>query len=100
MRRLGILAIIVAAIAGGIALHADDKRWWSYVEALANDGMEGRDTGSAAHKRAAEYVASQFEKAGLEPAGTDGFIQPVGFKTRKIVEAQSSLTLIRDGKNE
>ena len=33
------------------------------VEALANDGMEGRNTGSPAHKRAAEYVAAQFEKA-------------------------------------
>src|SRR5579872_6224996 len=100
MRRLGILAIIVAAIAGGIALHADQKRWWSHVEALANDGMEGRDTGSAGHKRAAEYVAAQFEKAGLEPAGVGGYIQPVAFKTRKIVEAQSSLALVRDGKTE
>ena len=59
--------------------------------------MEGRNTGSAGHKRAAEYVAAQFKRAGLEPAGTNGFIQPVKFKTRKIDEAHSSLAIVRDG---
>jgi hypothetical protein len=74
--------------------------WWTRVEALANDGMEGRNTGSAAHKRAAEYVAAEFRKAGLDPAGIGGYVQPVAFKTRRIVESQSSLTLERDGRAE
>src|SRR5262249_7516523 len=68
--------------------------------ALANDGMAGRLTGSPEHKRAAEYVAKHFENAGLEPAGVGGYIQPVKLKTRRIVEAQSSLALVRDGKSE
>src|SRR5262249_44696412 len=68
--------------------------------ALANDGMEGRNTGTPAHKRAAQYVADQFRKSGLEPAGTNGYLQPVEFKTRRIVEAQSSLALVRNGKTE
>ena len=58
--------------------------------------MEGRDTGSPGHKRAAEYVAGAFQKAGLEPAGVDGYIQPVTFKTRRIVEAKSSLALVAE----
>ncbi len=62
--------------------------------------MEGRNTGSAGHKRAAAYVAAQFKQAGLEPAGTGGFIQPVRFKTRTIDEAHSSLALVRDGTSE
>ena len=99
MRRVLTIAI-VAGLAGGVALRADQQRWWSHVEALANDGMEGRNTGSPAHKRAADYVAAQFEKAGLEPAGVGGYIQPVAFKTRRLVEAQSSLALVRDGKTE
>jgi hypothetical protein len=93
----------VTMLAGTIGLHADDQtaaRWFSHVEALANDGMEGRNTGSPAHKRAAEYVAAQFKKAGLEPAGVNGYIQPVPFKTRKIVEAESSLALVRNGHTE
>jgi Zn-dependent M28 family amino/carboxypeptidase len=62
--------------------------------------MAGRNTGSAEHKRAAEFVASEFRKARLEPAGVGGYIQPVRFKTRRIVEARSSLALVRDGKTE
>ena len=62
--------------------------------------MEGRNTGSPAHKRAADYVAAQFKKAGLEPAGVGGYIQPVAFKTRRIVEAKSSLALVKNGKSE
>jgi Zn-dependent M28 family amino/carboxypeptidase len=84
---------------GGGAPDAGNE-WWSHVQALANDGMEGRNTGSPAHRRAAEYVAGVFQKAGLEPAGTDGYIQPVKFKTRTIVESGSSLALVRDGKRE
>jgi Zn-dependent M28 family amino/carboxypeptidase len=99
MRR--VIALLVAiGLTGSIGVRADQQRWWSYVDALANDGMEGRNTGSPAHKRAAEFVAAQFEKAGLEPAGVGGYIQPVAFKTRRIVEAQSSLALVRDGQSE
>ena len=74
--------------------------WWAHVEALANDGMEGRNTGSPGHKRAADYVAGQFRYAGLEPAGTGGYFQPVKFKTRRIVESASSLSLVRNGSDE
>src|SRR5215475_9445006 len=96
--RVRIAALIcVLAI---FPLHADQKRWWSHVEALANDGMAGRHTGSPEHQRAAAYVAAAFQRAGLEPVGTDGFMQPVKFKTRKIVERQSSLALVRNGQKE
>jgi hypothetical protein len=102
MRRMLTVAA-VAMMSGTIGLRADDKtatRWFSHVEALANDGMEGRNTGSPAHKRAAEYVAAQLRKSGLEPAGVGGYIQPVPFKTRKIVEAESSLALVRGANTE
>jgi len=101
MRRLlTAVASIVFAIAATVRADDTAARWWSHVQALANDSMEGRNTGSAAHKRAAEYVAAEFKKAGLEPAGIGGYIQPVKFNTRKIVEAQSSLALVRGGKTE
>ena len=102
MHRVLTAAVVVAMLAGTVGLRGDDTaaRWWSHVEALANDGMEGRNTGSPGHKRAADYIAAQFKKAGLEPAGVGGYIQPVAFKTRRIIEAQSSLALVRDGKAE
>jgi len=103
MRRMLTTAAVVALLAGSAALRGDDTaaRWWAHVEALANDGMEGRNTGSPAHKRAAEYVAAQFKRAGLRPAGAGGgYIQPVAFKTRRIVEDKSSLSLIAAGKTQ
>jgi Zn-dependent M28 family amino/carboxypeptidase len=94
-----VLALLLAA---AVTTRADEPaaRWWRHVQALANDGMEGRNTGSAAHRRAAEYVAAEFKKAGLEPAGVGGYIQPVAFNTRRIVEASSSLALVRNGRAE
>ncbi len=101
MRRM-LTATVVAVLAGSAGLRGDDTaaRWWAHVEALANDGMEGRNTGSPAHKRAADYVAAQFKKSGLEPAGIGGYIQPVAFKTRKIDESKSSLALVKNGTSE
>ena len=50
----------------------DTLAWWHTTEVLSNDSMEGRDTGSAAYQRAADYVANRFKAAGLEPAGENG----------------------------
>ena len=79
------------------ALGLKDSRWWQDVKALSHDSMAGRQTGSAEHRKAAVYVASAFERAGLAPAGTNGFLQPVRFTSRTIDESASTLALIRDG---
>jgi Zn-dependent M28 family amino/carboxypeptidase len=52
--------------------NADTLAWWHTTGALSNDAMEGRDTGTAAYQRAAEYVAKRFKAAGLKPAGENG----------------------------
>ena len=80
--------------------HFDGKTWWDYVKVLANDNMEGRETGSEGLKKAEAYVVEQLKKAGLEPAGTNGFYQPVKFESRQIIEKSSSAALIRDSKLE
>ena len=51
---------------------SDTLAWWHTTEALSNDSMEGRDTGTAAYQRAADYVAARFKAAGLQPAGESG----------------------------
>ena len=51
---------------------ADTLAWWQATEALSNDGMEGRDIGSAGYDRAAKLVAGRFAAAGLKPAGDNG----------------------------
>lgn len=46
-----------------------------HVQFLASDRLEGRRTGTQGETLAAEYIASAFEKAGLQPKGTEGFFQ-------------------------
>jgi Zn-dependent M28 family amino/carboxypeptidase len=86
------------AAARPTAVELAATRWFAHVEALANDDMRGRETGSPEHRKAAEYVAEHFRDAGLDPAGTEGFLQAVSFKSRRIVEADSSLALVSRGK--
>ena len=74
------------------------RDWWSHVRTLADDSMEGRDTGSSGYERAAEYVTEQFRAAGLEPAGEDGYRQWAEFQVSQLDESASSLDLIRDGR--
>src|SRR5215831_10496095 len=77
-------------------LHFDGQSWWNYVKVLAADDMEGRETGSPALRRAEEYVVEQLKRAGLEPAGANGYYQTVQFEQRQIVEKESSLALLRN----
>jgi len=42
------------------------------VHALADDRMQGRETGTPGHELAADHVARRFAEAGLAPAGDDG----------------------------
>jgi len=96
---LPVLLFIISARSAG-QTHFDGKTWWDYVKVLAADNMEGRETGSAGLRKAEDYVVSQLKLAGVQPGGTDGFYQPVKFHSRQIVEKDSSLALIRDGKLE
>jgi Zn-dependent M28 family amino/carboxypeptidase len=78
----------------------EQARWWGQVKTLADDSMAGRQTGSDGYQKAAAYVASEFEKIGLKPAGAKGYAQSVAFSERRILEDKSQLALVRDGKED
>jgi hypothetical protein len=46
---------------------------------LASDALEGRATPSHGLDLAADYIAAQFQRAGLEPAAGDSYFQPAKF---------------------
>lgn len=51
-----------------------------HVKYLASDELEGRRAGTEGNRKAADYIARQFERFGLSPAGTGGsFFQPFEF---------------------
>lgn len=103
-RRIKTFVAITLAAAAALAQTPDwnalGKQWWSHIQFLASDNLEGRDTGSPGFEKAADYVAGQFRAAGLEPAGVDGYRQPMDFQVMKIDESRCALDLLRDGKTQ
>jgi Zn-dependent M28 family amino/carboxypeptidase len=95
------VALLFSSLAAAqAATHFDGQIWWNHITVLADDKLEGRDTGSRGERAAQAYVVDQLKTFGAEPAGVDGFYQPVKFVSRQIVEKDCSLALIRDGKSE
>src|SRR6185295_17364871 len=46
-----------------------------HLKFIASDELQGRNTPSPGLDRAADYIALQFKKAGLEAVGDDGYFQ-------------------------
>jgi len=61
----------------------------AHVLFLADDKLEGRQTGTKGEELAMEYIASQYRQIGLEPKGTDGYIQPFEINEGKQVASNS-----------
>jgi len=64
------------------------------VTFLADDLLEGRDTGSRGHEIAARYVAQRFAALGLTPMGdAGGWMQQVVFQKTERLDAPSGVTV-------
>ncbi|ADO68242.1 M28 family metallopeptidase [Stigmatella aurantiaca] len=98
--RICACSLLIPALGHAKAPSLAAQRWWSHVEALASDGMEGRDTGSAGYVRAAEYVAAKLAEAGVQPGVGTGFLQEVPLQSRRLVREKSRLALVREGGEE
>ena len=98
MRLIFLLLFSLASCAhplgGPASVEGRSARWWSDVAALSADGMEGRVTGSAGHARAAAFVVARLRSLGLEPAGSDGFYQPVEFEEQFLDPGAARMALV------
>ncbi|MBR9836186.1 MAG: peptidase M28, partial [Alphaproteobacteria bacterium] len=63
------------------------------IKALADDAFEGRGPAAEKGEQAADWIAAEMARLGLEPAGENGtWFQTVGMVEQTIDEAVSSLT--------
>ena len=96
-------ALFAALLLGAASPKADPyaqeaERIRAHVEFLASDTLEGRDTGSRGHQIAANYVASEFRKLGLQPAGAKGtYFLDVPFR-RATLAAPPTISVTINGK--
>ena len=65
---------------------------------LASDLLEGRATPSRGLDLAAEYAAAQFRRAGLEPAGDDGYFQTAAVTVREPNREGFAMTISASGR--
>ncbi len=100
VRLIALFALVFCLLAVSAQIPESIRQWWTYTQALSNDSMEGRDTGSAGYRRAAAYVVSKFRAAGLEPAGSSGYYQSVPLHEVRLVKEESTVSLVRNGTTE
>ena len=91
MSRLWIAVAVIVLATGGLwaskarTPKVDAERIRAHVKYLASDELEGRGTGQKGGERAAAYVAQEFSRYGLLPAGENGTyfqnVPMVGVKT-------------------
>jgi hypothetical protein len=63
--------------------HISAQSLRGHLSFLASDLLEGRATPSRGLDLAAEYIAAQFRRAGLEPVGDDGYFQTAALIERE-----------------
>jgi len=82
-----LLPIVLTGCAPGL-----EQRFHAHIDYLADDRMEGRGVGSPGIDRAADYIADQFERLGLEPLGKDeSYFQTFAMTLRRTLGDDSRL---------
>ncbi|MFL0352834.1 M28 family peptidase [Xanthomarina sp. GH4-25] len=63
------------------------------VSFLADDSLEGRETGTKGEQAAAAYIVERFTELGLQPKGTEGFYQAFSFKPKTDPHSEVNYTV-------
>ncbi|OIQ36161.1 MAG: peptidase M28 [Bacteroidetes bacterium MedPE-SWsnd-G1] len=90
MKQYFVLIILIAL--GACTTEKFDNRIQEDVLFLADDKLEGRQTGSEGEQIAADYIVERFKKIGLDPKGTEGYFQAFTFKPKKDPHSQASFS--------
>jgi hypothetical protein len=101
MLRFFAIAIAIAVYLGA-AIPANEKAVLDHITVadlkgnlsfLASDTLQGRYTPSPGLEVAAEFIASRFREAGLEPGGDQEYFQTAPMVDRRMPRFESALTL-------
>ena len=93
-----VLALSAATGPADNAVHIERVR--ADVKFLSSDALEGRLSLDRSADVAAQYIAAEFEKAGLKPANGDSFLQPFVLTAYRPDTQAQSLELIRNGESK
>ena len=92
----GLLSGAVSAATAPIAPEA----LLAHIRFLASDDLQGRGNGSVGLEQAADYIAEQFDAAGLRPGGPDGeWFQPFELTAGLTIGDGNSLVVRTGGRS-
>ena len=97
---LALVASLLAATTTRPIGNADSKRYLADVKTLAAPGMEGRGAGTQGLERASKYIERRYKALGLQPAGTQGYLQPFTVTTGATLKAHNELAVIDGGRRQ
>ncbi|HZQ68778.1 MAG TPA: M28 family peptidase [Terriglobales bacterium] len=74
-----------------------DQRYLEDIKVLTQPAMEGRGDGTKGLEKAAQFLADNYKKFGLKPAGTSGYFQPFTVTTGARLQAKNRLEVTVNG---
>jgi Zn-dependent M28 family amino/carboxypeptidase len=93
-----LLAFILVAVAGCKSEpQIAENKIREDVTILADDKLEGRQTGTKGEALAAEYIVGRFMDIGLSEKGTEGYIQSFSFKPKTDPHKEVEFSTNEDG---
>ena len=94
---LGLALLSTAALAqaplDAVSSRISPDSLRGHLSYLSSDLLEGRGTPSRGLDLASEYIAAQFRRAGLEPAGDDGYFQTANWQYAQRKDADFALSI-------
>lgn len=82
MKKISLLVLFISLL-GCKQEYSYKNKIKEDVAFLADDTLEGRETGTKGEQAAAAYIVKRFKELGLQPKGTEGFYQTFTFKPKK-----------------
>jgi hypothetical protein len=90
---------VMAAVAQAVPADIESTALMRHIRFLSSDDMKGRANGTPELERAAEYIAEQFQAAGLQPGGRDtSYFQPFELDAGLTIGRENRLTIERGGR--
>ncbi|OZV70874.1 M28 family peptidase [Winogradskyella aurantia] len=97
MKKILLLFILVAVAGCKSEPQIAENKIKEDVTILADDKLEGRQTGTKGEELAAEYIVGRFKDIGLSEKGTEGYIQSFSFKPKTDPHKEVEFSTNEDG---
>ena len=101
--RVGLAAVFVVLLAlsvtgfGQTLSAADPVQYLNDIKSLTEPSMEGRGAGTKGIARAARLLEKRYKQLGLNPAGTNSYLQPFSVITGAKLKSHNRITVDNGG---